>query len=103
MTKTLVDARGRARTKLWGLSYRLLPLDEVGAYDTLEESENFDANLVPPGQISQNTLDFLAQLMKPECNDREWYACRPCRIPRSQRLTLARFKLHGMVLSFPLL
>ncbi|EKM57150.1 uncharacterized protein PHACADRAFT_92896 [Phanerochaete carnosa HHB-10118-sp] len=28
---------------------------------------------VPPGQISQNTLDFLAQLKKPECNDREWY------------------------------
>lgn len=28
--------------------------------------------LVPPGQISQNTLNFLAQLKKPECNDREW-------------------------------
>ncbi|KAK0226471.1 hypothetical protein IW262DRAFT_1362217 [Armillaria fumosa] len=28
---------------------------------------------VPPGQVSQNTLDFLAQLQKPECNDREWY------------------------------
>ncbi|KAK7453339.1 hypothetical protein VKT23_012018 [Stygiomarasmius scandens] len=28
---------------------------------------------VPPGQISQNTLDFLTQLTKPECNDREWF------------------------------
>ncbi|THH26404.1 hypothetical protein EUX98_g7784 [Antrodiella citrinella] len=28
---------------------------------------------VPPGQISQNTLDFLTQLKKPECNDREWF------------------------------
>ncbi|KAI0071888.1 hypothetical protein K474DRAFT_1701327 [Panus rudis PR-1116 ss-1] len=28
---------------------------------------------VPPGQISQNTFDFLAQLKKPECNDREWF------------------------------
>ncbi|KAK0195941.1 hypothetical protein F5146DRAFT_1133384 [Armillaria mellea] len=28
---------------------------------------------VPPGQVSQNTLDFLAQLQKPECNDREWF------------------------------
>ncbi|KZT08078.1 uncharacterized protein LAESUDRAFT_724064 [Laetiporus sulphureus 93-53] len=28
---------------------------------------------VPPGQISTNTLNFLAQLQKPECNDREWY------------------------------
>ncbi|KAL6298957.1 hypothetical protein BKA93DRAFT_830289 [Sparassis latifolia] len=28
---------------------------------------------VPPGQISQNTFDFLAQLRKPECNDREWF------------------------------
>ncbi|KAI0719799.1 hypothetical protein C8T65DRAFT_635198 [Cerioporus squamosus] len=27
---------------------------------------------VPPGQISKNTLDFLAELKKPECNDREW-------------------------------
>ncbi|EIW51975.1 uncharacterized protein TRAVEDRAFT_136292 [Trametes versicolor FP-101664 SS1] len=28
---------------------------------------------VPPGQISKNTLDFLSELKKPECNDREWY------------------------------
>ncbi|KAJ7216515.1 hypothetical protein GGX14DRAFT_441721 [Mycena pura] len=28
---------------------------------------------VPPGQISQNTFDFLTQLADPECNDREWY------------------------------
>lgn len=29
---------------------------------------------VPPGQISQNTFNFLLELKKPECNDREWYA-----------------------------
>lgn len=28
---------------------------------------------VPPGQISKNTFDFLSQLQKPECNDREWF------------------------------
>ncbi|KAI0767524.1 hypothetical protein C8Q74DRAFT_1334899 [Fomes fomentarius] len=28
---------------------------------------------VPPGQISKNTLDFLSELKKPECNDREWF------------------------------
>ncbi|KAF8500237.1 hypothetical protein F5888DRAFT_1801789 [Russula emetica] len=28
---------------------------------------------VPPGQISQNTFNFLLQLTKPECNDREWF------------------------------
>ncbi|KAG8950841.1 hypothetical protein FRC04_007073 [Tulasnella sp. 424] len=28
---------------------------------------------VPPGQISQNTLDFLKQLTNPKCNDREWF------------------------------
>ncbi|CAA7263399.1 unnamed protein product [Cyclocybe aegerita] len=28
---------------------------------------------VPPGQISQNTLDFLNDLKKPECNDRQWF------------------------------
>jgi hypothetical protein len=30
---------------------------------------------VPPGQISQNTLDFLTKLKNPACNDREWYLC----------------------------
>ncbi|KZT63515.1 hypothetical protein DAEQUDRAFT_815601 [Daedalea quercina L-15889] len=28
---------------------------------------------VPPGQISKNTLNFLSELRKPECNDREWF------------------------------
>ncbi|OAX35367.1 hypothetical protein K503DRAFT_773569 [Rhizopogon vinicolor AM-OR11-026] len=28
---------------------------------------------VSPGQISQNTLDFLARLKDPACNDREWF------------------------------
>ncbi|KAI0061106.1 hypothetical protein BV25DRAFT_1826967 [Artomyces pyxidatus] len=27
---------------------------------------------VPPGRISQNTFNFLTELTKPECNDREW-------------------------------
>ena len=29
-------------------------------------------SVVPPGQISKNTINFLQQLKKPECNDREW-------------------------------
>lgn len=29
-------------------------------------------SLVPPGQISRNTFNFLTQLSEPECNDREW-------------------------------
>ncbi|KZP20320.1 hypothetical protein FIBSPDRAFT_696207, partial [Athelia psychrophila] len=28
---------------------------------------------VPPGQVSHNTLNFLAKLKDPKCNDREWY------------------------------
>ncbi|KAH9947777.1 hypothetical protein B0H21DRAFT_310324 [Amylocystis lapponica] len=28
---------------------------------------------VPPGQISQNTLNFLSQMKNPEYNDREWF------------------------------
>ncbi|KAG8892098.1 hypothetical protein FRB99_002960, partial [Tulasnella sp. 403] len=28
---------------------------------------------VPPGEISRNTLRFLKDLMRPECNDREWF------------------------------
>ena len=31
------------------------------------------AVVVPPGQISKNTLNFLTQLKDPECNDREWF------------------------------
>ncbi|KAH7915947.1 hypothetical protein BJ138DRAFT_1140810 [Hygrophoropsis aurantiaca] len=27
----------------------------------------------PPGQVSKNTLDFLARLKDPACNDREWF------------------------------
>ena len=29
-------------------------------------------SLVPPGQISRNTFNFLTQLGEPACNDREW-------------------------------
>ncbi|XP_006455055.1 hypothetical protein AGABI2DRAFT_209325 [Agaricus bisporus var. bisporus H97] len=29
--------------------------------------------LVPAGQISQNTLNFLNKLKDPECNDRQWF------------------------------
>jgi hypothetical protein len=29
--------------------------------------------VVPPGQISQNTFNFLNDLKDPECNDREWW------------------------------
>ncbi|KAF8225576.1 hypothetical protein L208DRAFT_1305679 [Tricholoma matsutake] len=50
-----------------------------------EHSDNFDGQVVgvivkapdsgrvPPGQISQNTLDFLHKLKDPKCNDREWF------------------------------
>lgn len=29
--------------------------------------------IVPPGRISQNTLNFLKNLQIPERNDREWF------------------------------
>ncbi|EPQ50811.1 hypothetical protein GLOTRDRAFT_49759 [Gloeophyllum trabeum ATCC 11539] len=38
---------------------------------------------VPPGQVSRNTLDFLRELARPECNDRGW------------------FKLHGTFYTLP--
>ncbi|KZO94731.1 hypothetical protein CALVIDRAFT_484012 [Calocera viscosa TUFC12733] len=28
---------------------------------------------VPPGMISQNTLDFLGHMQDPKCNDRDWF------------------------------
>ncbi|PCH36828.1 hypothetical protein WOLCODRAFT_92144 [Wolfiporia cocos MD-104 SS10] len=37
---------------------------------------------VPPGRISRNTLDFLKQLQRPECNDREW--CPVYRLAESE-------------------
>ncbi|KAH9903292.1 hypothetical protein C8Q73DRAFT_674059 [Cubamyces lactineus] len=36
---------------------------------------------VPPGQISKNTLDFLTELKKPECNDRECLILMRCTEP----------------------
>lgn len=42
---------------------------------SLHEELLAETHSVPPGQISQNTLDFLTQLRDPECNDREWYVC----------------------------
>jgi hypothetical protein len=52
---------------------------------------------VPPGQISQNTLDFLTKLKDPACNDRQWFAF-PFQLAFklfSDRVVLCRFKLHG--------
>ena len=50
-------------------------------YEELEEGQEIvgivvqapKTGQVPPGQISQNTLDFLTNLKNPACNDREWY------------------------------
>jgi hypothetical protein len=41
-------------------------------------------HLVPPGQISQNTFDFLSKLRNPDYNDREWYAYNETRVEFSQ-------------------
>lgn len=54
--------------------------DEGGVYE-LKEGQQVVGKVVqapktgrvPPGQISQNTFNFLLQLTKPECNDREWF------------------------------
>ena len=55
--------------------------DENGEYEELNEGQEIvgvvvqapKTGQVPPGQISQNTLDFLTNLKNPACNDREWY------------------------------
>ncbi|KAK0486348.1 hypothetical protein IW261DRAFT_1664425 [Armillaria novae-zelandiae] len=60
---------------------RKVASDDEGSDLELEEGQQvvgvvIDApktGQVPPGQVSQNTLDFLAQLQKSECNDREWF------------------------------
>ncbi|KAF8802009.1 hypothetical protein BYT27DRAFT_7197467 [Phlegmacium glaucopus] len=59
--------------------------DETDEYEELAESQEIvgvvvqapKTGRVPPGQISQNTLDFLTKLKDPACNDREWYLFKP--------------------------
>jgi hypothetical protein len=58
--------------------------DENDEYEELNEGQEIvgvvvqapKTGQVPPGQISQNTLDFLTKLKNPACNDREWYLLR---------------------------
>ena len=55
--------------------------DEHEEYEELNEGQEIvgvvvqapQTGQVPPGQISQNTLDFLTNMKNPACNDREWY------------------------------
>lgn len=55
--------------------------DENDEYEELNEGQEIvgvvvqapKTGQVPPGQLSQNTLDFLINLKNPACNDREWY------------------------------
>jgi hypothetical protein len=55
--------------------------DENDQYEELTEGQEIvgvvvqapKTGQVPPGLISQNTLDFLTNLKNPACNDREWY------------------------------
>ena len=55
--------------------------DEKDEFEELNEGQEIvgvvvqapKTGQVPPGQISQNTLDFLTKLKNPACNDREWY------------------------------
>lgn len=55
--------------------------DENDEYEELNEGQEIvgvvvqapKTGQVPPGQISQNTFDFLTNLKNPACNDREWY------------------------------
>ena len=48
---------------------------------------------VPPGQISQNTFEFLTRLKDPACNDRQW--CVPIPLHLLSLTPTPRFKLHG--------
>lgn len=66
--------------------------DESAAEEDAEEEDDFElqdgqkivgtvvqapkTGRVPPGQISRNTMNFLALLAKPENNDRKWFKLR---------------------------
>lgn len=71
-------------------SWMPLPLDKVCSCTFLS---HILISPVPPGQISQNSLNFLKNLQDPVCNDRQWYHFLSLFLPF---LTLLlRFKLHG--------
>ena len=70
------------------------PVHGRGDFRSILTSCSITRPVVPPGQISQNTFNFLNDLKDPECNDREWWVGQhiTCLI-----LTVLsnRFKLHG--------
>jgi len=51
--------------------------------------------IASPGQISAHTFDFLKNLAKPECNDREWLAPLPYIYVNLYPRVKYRFRLHG--------
>lgn len=59
---------------------------------------NGDCNLlgqpcpVPPGQISQNTLNFLKNLQIPERNDRDWFKSHEPSFRQAEKASLWIFK-----------
>ncbi|KAI1786357.1 hypothetical protein LXA43DRAFT_1034094 [Ganoderma leucocontextum] len=52
---------------------------------------------VPPGQISKNTLDFLSELKKPECNDREWFKLHGTCFPNVDCASVSPFRYEEPV------
>ncbi|KAG5727342.1 hypothetical protein E4T56_gene12102 [Termitomyces sp. T112] len=61
-----VDPQKKAKSK----SKKARAKDEDKGLLELEDGQEV---VVPPGRVSQNTLDFLMQLKDPECNDRQWF------------------------------
>jgi hypothetical protein len=76
-----VRSTPRKKTKLPRKKKKLAAESDVEFDDELKEGQEVvgvvvqapKTGRVPPGQISQNTLNFLNKLKDPACNDREWF------------------------------
>jgi hypothetical protein len=79
--KRKIEASAKAHSKASPRKKRKSKASKDDDYDDdLEEGQEVVGQVVkapttgrvPPGQISQNTLNFLTKLADPECNDRTW-------------------------------
>ncbi|KAG6876714.1 hypothetical protein C0992_012029 [Termitomyces sp. T32_za158] len=62
--KTVTSQKGRAKLK------KAFSQDDDENELDVEDGQEV---VVPPGRISENTLNFLTQLKDPKCNDRQWF------------------------------
>lgn len=92
----------RTSTKIRSPRKKRKVLDVEDEYE-LEEGQELvgvvvqapKTGLVPPGQISSNTFEFLTKLKDVKCNNRTWWVVQAKFFPSSLIFSPNRFKLNG--------